>query len=625
MYGHFMQGRRRVTFSNRTVRRAVSMVALVAFLGALFSIRVIPVVSSFYSIAAPKDSHADSTTTVAQKLSAGGTDASKECSSVTLLMPQPSFSPIRLKEAALEEYRQRQHSDDAGGANSVQVDAADLRRAEENVVRMLPRFVTKDDAGSDAPLRCPVLTSGASLFNTFRNFLQERALDARPIVLDFGCSIGVSMATVHSNSTVICVFDDERLLGKKELHETPDAVEDIRREPHRRPPNLLWLEAHKGSGGFLQEPFSQLYDACNFVTMGLALFLLQQPLRKADDGRAGRNDMVVALLQKMLPTTAVILAALHVKSPGTDPAAQLGRYNVEVGELCAVLRSDLVDAAKRSSVVYACDVIAVVPRSPSATLGVVRLVLGTSTRPCRKTWGAPLIQWDRSQTVQFSNGAVTFRVDLVSKSGGANDGDKPKSKTTMRTIHPLQYIHSLNLDTLLGAGLAVPLRQQILGKMIASPRYSDPLPHNWVVSGGGVIERIDKIDLRYDKDVDENKGYWGHSTRGYLHLFAEHLCLRVAPNGLPSVAEDDPTCRRLCRQCARECSYLPKATQPCRVCVECSECIQTQSYQASNHAVSASASEKDGSLHCQKKYSSMHAARNVWKSWERADRKHFID
>ncbi|CUG88960.1 membrane-associated protein, putative [Bodo saltans] len=646
MYGQlFHGGKRRVTLSNRTVRRAVTIVAMLAFLGALFSIRVIPIFTSFTATIQQQSHHPVAVDNnngphLPTSSNLGDTLQCHSPPAVTLLLPQPSFAPIHLKEAALQDYRQRRdQATTGGGTNSVQVDAADLQRAEDNIVRMLPTFnVGTTTSDRSPPPGCPEVSaaavSGAALFNSFRNFLQERALDARPIMIDFGCALGFSMATVHHNATVICVFDDGRHLGKKDAHlQSSGGEEDIRSVPHRRPTNLLWLDVPKVSAGFLREPFAQLYDACNFVTLGAALFLLQQPLEllTAGSGRAAAaNAMVVELLGRMLPSTAVILAALQIQpSQGSTAAShELGKYNVDVEHLCEVLRVDLADAAKRTAVEYTCEGVATVSRGPSTMFGVVRLVLRESIRPCRKTWGAPLIQWDRSQTVQFNAGAVTFRVDLVSKPSGGGNGakdDSAKTSTTMRTIHPLQYIHSLNLDTLLGAGLAVPLRQQILGKMITSPRYSDPLPHNWVVSGGGIIERIDKVDLRYDKDVDESKGYWGHSTRGYLHLFTEHLCLQVAPNGLPGIAEGDENCRSLCRRCARECSYLPKASLPCSACMQCGNCIQRSSLRPQSSAHTSSSAEAQGSLHCQKKYSSMHAARNVWKGWERADRKHAID
>lgn len=613
---HGAQGKRRTSLvSPRTLRRAVIVVAAVAFLIAVLSIKVVP--GAFISplLSTSPTARADEST--------GGSEVHHDvavqpswCPSINFFVdPDHSFAPRHVKADALREYR-RQHSaaslHEKGGTNSVEVDAADIQRAEANIIRPLPpRFEEgKNDHGA-----CKWSTSGTFLYNSFRNVLQEKALDAKPIMLDFGCSMGIAMATMHTNATVICILDDAAFYSGKGRSSGAEDPRTLRSA--NRPRNLLWLDAT--TRGVVREPFAQLYEACNFVTLGVALFTLHDPI----DGSGGEgllkgNARTISLLQRILPSTAVIIASVYV-SPlrgNGDDAHQPGTFAVEPREVCKVLRGELSDVTTKFTIEYSCKVVAVVVRSPSVRLAVVRLVLLSSIRPCRKTWGAALVQWERSQTVHFSNGAVTFRVDKVSK-GAASTTEK---STTLRTIHPLQYIHSLNLDTLLGAGLALPLRQQVLGQMIMSPRYSDPLPHNWVVSGGGVVERIDKIDLRYDRDVDESKGYWGHSTRGYLHLLTEHLCLEVALNGLPAIAESNTTCRSYCRQCARDCSYLPKATVPCGMCLQCGMCIQ-----ASAAPSSSGESVASGNLHCQKKYATMHAARSVWKGWERADRKHSID
>lgn len=603
-----------VSLSSRTVRRAISIATLCLLTIALCGLmRVLPL----FHRQEPATAHT-AALLPATSNHVSAVSSQNLCLRVALLLPDPVFAPIHLKVAALLEYRSRRGGGGgttAGGENSVNVDPSDLRRAEENVVEALPLDDQSSIVGGlTGGSGCKASASSTQIFNGLRNFLQVKSLDAKPIFVDFGCVMGVSMARVHSNSTVICLLDgDEGAIAKTPLFGVTD----------RRPRNLLWLHARNG---FLGAPFSQLYDACNFVTLGAVLVAI--PLYPK--ATAVGNEQVTSLLRRVLPSVAVILVALRIEEEGGG-----GRYHSET-QLCGALHEDLHETVTEFQVVYNCEPVAIVslPWGGRERFGVLRLVLVSSVRPCRKTWGAPLVQWDRAQTVQFLNGAVTFRVHHVAKNSAASN--KP---STMRTIHPLQYIHSLNLDTLLGAGLATPLRRQLLGQMIASPRYSDPLPHNWVVSGGGVVERIDKVDLRYDRDVDESKGYWGHSTRGYLHLLTAHLCLDVAPNGLPSVVEDrgaavrsnnnaSSSCRALCRSCAKGCAYLPKGTVPCPACLDCGSCIEAISRSSTTSSTvvtdESSVREKDGSVHCQLKYSSMHAARSVWKAWERADRKHIV-
>jgi hypothetical protein len=174
----------------------------------------------------------------------------------------------------------------------------------------------------------------------------------------------------------------------------------------------------------------------------------------------------------------------------------------------------------------------------------------------------------------------------------------------------MQYIPSVNLDTLLGCGLGAAARERLLGQMAATPRYSDPLPHNWVVGEGARAIRIDRVDKRFDRDVDEAKGYWGRATRGYLHLLGYHACLPIAADGLPAAMGGE--CATPCGRCADGCSYLPKGGAPCAACLACGECV------------SAHAAQTPGGsdvVPCQKTYKSMHQARKVWGTWQQADQK----
>jgi hypothetical protein len=269
-------------------------------------------------------------------------------------------------------------------------------------------------------------------------------------------------------------------------------------------------------------------------------------------------------------------------------------------------------------------------------------------RACAKTWNAPLVQWGRRLVVSLdAGGAVAFRVESAADAQSGGKGEVGAG----RRIDALQYIPSTNLDTLLGAGVSIEQRVRWFAAMVATPRYSDPLPHNWVVGLGGRVLRIDKVDLRYDSRVDEGQAWWGRSTRGYLRLLAYHMCLPIlaAPDaaiakawaGIPVAFVAEPVCRTACETCASSaCSYLPKGTAPCGDCLGCSRCVddnagriakviadgsalapgEIQGWDAGGKAVKGEDGHKVvGDFDtCQRGYSSLSHGRRVWARWRRA-------
>jgi len=462
----------------------------------------------------------------------------------------------------VEEYKKRQamipYRDE--GDNTVAVDDEDVARAEANIVRPLIRG--KSSSSLVEPKSCHDRRSYL-LTEVLANFIQEVVLDKAPVVVDYGCALGASMASLHRDALLVCVHSTS---DEADRHDLANVVS-------------VWTSK---DGDYLAPPFSNFYDVCNFYSAAVMLYPLFQstPLDRLMDHFA-----IVA------GSTAVVIGAFPVAP--NDACEELTE---------AVYKNALV---KGSEVQVSCELLGAVTVG-SSTFALVRVVQSRSTRPCRKTWGAPFIQWERSQKVIFDEGRVKFLVSTSSNGAKA---------VALRSVHPLQYIHSVNLDTLLGAGLTERQRVHLLGQMLRTPRYSDPLPHNWVLSGSGELRRIDKVDLRYDSKVNERLNYWGVSTRGYMRLLATHLCLPVGKDGLAAVIPLvlNQTCHRQCIHCACNCSYLPKGSRPCTACMSCGDCLLDQRGTLNNRRASAK--------FCQKTYSTMDKARREWKTWERADAK----
>jgi hypothetical protein len=434
----------------------------------------------------------------------------------------------------------------------------------------------------------------ARIFNIVRNAIQEVAIDGSPIVVDFGCVLGETFAAIHTLSSVICV-----LLQFSEKYR--DHIRSYVRSYPALPRNMVHL--YTPSRSFVTGELVEIYTLCNLFTIALVLEAVEDPTLE--------TESVVAHAAKTVAVAHTTIVAFPLL-PQQSQQQLLAQQDSEL--LCQMI-TDMIQRGleKDSSVQFSCDVIARVQQS-AQVLVVTRLVQISSSRGCRKTWGAPLVQWDRSQSVMFDHGAVTFRVNKVNKK---KDGGGVEASSVMRVIHPLQYLHSFNLDHLLGAGLDLPQRLEFFGQMLQTPRYSDPLPHNWVLGGAGRLQRIDKVDLRYDRDVDESKGYWGHSTRGYLHLLGVHLCIPLGADGLPmALREMNRSCQQRCVACSCKCSYLPKGQVPCPSCMQCGECLREHAFSAQ---LLGSVDTSRLPRKCQKLYSSMDSARKEWRRWERAD------
>lgn len=435
--------------------------------------------------------------------------------------------------------------------NSVPLSENDVARAKMDFVFPLP--------AADVESHPREQRYAVNLYNALRGYLQQDEFTGSPVIVDIGCALGEVLAKYHVNSSVWCLYEVDRAT------KVPHSAASLG--------NFLW----SGVKQWYREPSSELLRSCNLITTSLLL--------SPTDNERGRtiNDILslAAMSRRLFVTATYEEWALLQDTAGSH-------------RLFTTTKGDKASMELR--------LLGTISSSLHGSRFLVGTKLLTSQRACAKTWKAPLVQWDRRTIVVYDHDIVKFRVESTK---GAHDIE--------RTIHPLEYLPSLNLDTILGAGVGEEMRARLFGQMIATPRYSDPLPHNWVVVGQGRVVRIDKEDRRYDRNVNENLGYWGHSTRGYVHLFGHHLCLPLTPTGVPKMTFGD-SCAGRCRSCLADCSYLPKGTMPCAACLQCGlTCIEG--------ALKMTQGSRTAAVEpmCQKTYSSMHSAVAVWKKWEAAD------
>jgi hypothetical protein len=513
---------------------------------------------------------------------------------VQLLVPRPSLTPRRPKIV-----QQLLDAPTAGaaleGANSVPVSDEDRDRALKGVVQplVLPAGINS--------------TSEGLLLQEVADIIIDTVDDAAPFFVDYGLTAAFALAAAHPASTVVGVVL---------------SPSDVNRVHAPMPPNLYVLH------GTDPTKFGPWYQACHFASASL---VVQRAVLSSAEEQLPAGAAVEHVV-RALPTSRVVYAALLPSElqdldelvdprtgkadPNTRPEwkTRVDELQLQIRRLGILWRS--TSAAAAAAARNGQDAAAALLDDSGAVILVEIRVLA-SVRSCSKTWGAPLVQWDRRTLAAITDGGrrVSFAVRSVKKDAeGAKLG---------RTIHPLQYIPSVNLDTLLGAGLGEGDRTRLLGQMIATPRYSDPLPHNWIVGLGGRALRIDKVDKRYDGAVDEAKGYWGVSTRGYLHLLGHHLCLAISPEGVPrplefaGAAQNASQCRKSCRTCWKCCSYLPKASSPCPACRHCGSCAESSIGDAPNDRGATTPHAL-----CQHTYASMHAARKVWGKWRASDAAH---
>jgi hypothetical protein len=514
-----------------------------------------------------------------------------------------------------------------------EVEATDVERARQAIIRPLPKLDTDQTLG---PPR------SVALYNFLISFMQESQVDAEPLIADFGCNLGPLLAAGHLNSTVLCFVrpdasDDtvqrqEDTGNDQETNGASDAPSSSPSSPQDRkkrrkggkntggkptPPsgdaaspieggpgpkatavNLFPVTA---KGGFLGSPFSLLYKSCHLFSTSFLLSNLldsSQPTVTAINN-CDRQARLTGNVLRMSKTTflAVPLKCLRSVRSVVEELNLLSHYRLDI--LGAVLPDSFGPIAKRKT-----DVPLAAEEQPTL---LVRVVMQRHRRPsCQKLWGKPKVG-KRDVAFHYNGGLVTIEI--------IDSG----SKKVLRRIHPLSYIVSFNVDTLISMGVPRSTSQRLLGQMIQVPFYHDPFPQNWVIAGGGKVVRIDKDDKNYLAHKSESQNYWARSTRGYFHLLGAHLCMKIN-NGLPAALLREP-CRGQCLPCASQCDFSAKSQglPVCSQCLECGTCVTRQGLLLS----SSGGADRVRACPSDRPYGGNIWAkgRDFWKRWEAADQR----
>ncbi|KAH9588771.1 hypothetical protein LSM04_006220 [Trypanosoma melophagium] len=583
---------------------------------------------------------------------------------VMLRMPAPLFEPRYVGKQFIIEYEQEQREklkqeQQEELNNDSPVTREDIERAKQNVVSMLPREKTTH------PDRFPIRNISGEylqqvsdvLMSQFGNFVIDLTYDVAPLFVDYGCRIGVSLARRHGRSTVLCVY------------ESSDIAREFPVTLVSPPRNLIRIVAHNGFlGAFL--PF---FSSCNFVTVSTVFLPLASTVNSTKN-----EDELVRLVAHAVHNSGAVLAVLPVKDcsvlldllkkmrPSEEVGDKLLSHALQLG---STVKCDIVadfeeyhhankqkisnnnNNNNNNTGVGTGDIGVSMRRNDSPILNdkinstgdnvnsnqnhtpllrLFRLKVTRSARFCRKTWGAPFVQWDRAVLCAYNRTRVQFTVLDVNFPTENNTSKQKKQRLSYRRrIHPLQYVPSVAVDSLLAAGLSLYDRQLLFAAMLTTPRYPDPLPHNWMVGNptasgmGGRAFRIDRYDERFSAAVAEEQNYWATSTRGYMRLLSHHICLSTHRDGIPLVLYDlEPAARATCRTCINKCSYFPKGSAPCGACVLCAAALAR--YTRSNLLLEGNPRNQRGlqlsaMSSCIRQYRNYHTARAVWESWRRKE------
>lgn len=541
------------------------------------------------------------------------------------LKDEPPFgTPFRSPEIELHLSKlagsERASPSSSMSDNSVPVSAEEIEIAKNNwVCPFESRHIGFRKLSSSTSSASSTLMS--AIWEKSQGYIGKRAASNAPIVLvidakhldrnvvgseegddgdDESSSVAQLYHAAHENATILSVSRQKLRSSRRLLQFSPPAASEYR----------TWLQSRDAKNGF-----GTFFQTCNFIAQ---TFLIDPTLVFARDfvatsSRPRRFDVVQAVLSA-LPMSMHVFALLasaelaHIE--GKLSGSNVDELRVEVKQLLCVKSG--------------CNS----GQATSCAMMLVAFHVLFSRRVCSKTWGAPLEQWGRRLFASRSaQEGIRFQVVETEKkkSAAAAAGAAAATLSSLgRLVHPLQYIPSVNLDTLLGAGIAAPARLRLLADMVRTPRYSDPLPHNWVVGRGGRAIRIDRVDKRYDRDVDETKGYWGVSTRGYLHLLGHHLCLPLdQKQGVPAAMASSACAESCVSGCCGDaaCSYTDKGKAPCFACMACGTCVEEHAQEERNNNGNRNSKEDNYDYYCHVEYPSMHAARKIWAKWRKTDEK----
>jgi hypothetical protein len=451
----------------------------------------------------------------------------------------------------------------------------------------------------------PPLSADDQFFNTIAPYVHDSQVDAQPMFVDFGCTIGRRLAEKNPNSFVLCMWpgnfpkssSGRKAAGAARGVQTPAPLDDgsinatvVNRSSisSSKPTlsqhiNLIDFQFKS----FAKAPFLHFYRTCNMISTAVIRPAAVRGSTSADGTsevqpgqtpapsatrKSGSSTFrctdfrtIVQSTIKMAKSTFVEVPLKCVKSV-YEAINELGQKStIRVDRLGYWTPKSSAERAAARSEPQEGSPAAASSSSSSRTSLIIRVTLVRHERyECTKIWGKSYDGGLRRTAIWYDSGATTIKI---------YDIHNEKKHKLLRTIHPLQYIVCMTLDTILSMGVTRVVAERLWGQMLSIPYYSDPLPHNWILVGGGVVQRIDKYDPVYDKKRPEMQQYWSKATRGYLHLLGFHLCLPINVTlGLPAIV-DHPSCRRSCFKCAKTCSYVPKGRSACAYCVDCGKCV----------------------------------------------------
>jgi hypothetical protein len=539
-----------------------------------------------------------------------------------------------------------------------EVEVADIERAQQAVIYPMAKLEVSSIPGSRP----------AALYNFLASFMQEAQVDSDPLVADFGCNVGPYIAWGNENATVLCFAPGKESgssagnamgaaggVGKVNLEangerndgaqnegrETP-ATENTAKKKKKKKATLLTVKSlfedaggsqpsraltnlfpATAKGGFLGYPFSLVYKSCHIFS---TTFVLNTTFATP----AFSCDRVTRLASNILRMSKTTFLTVPVQCLGklqkvVDDLNKKSTFQLDVlGAIIPESFESSEQSPQTKSEDGSADGTRQVPAPTAPKMDnpdssrtirtespafLVRIVMEKHTRPgCHKLWGKAKVG-KRESAFVYEAGSVTINVR-----------DTVKNKF-LRRIHPLSYIVSSNVDTLISIGVPRSTSQRILGQMIQVPFYHDPFPQNWVISGGGQVVRIDKDDKNYLAHKGELHHYWARSTRGYFHLLGAHLCLPIS-NGLPSILVRE-ACGSTCVPCVLSCNVTAEnhGKPPCSKCMDCGKCVVDQSLK--NAQQERDNPEKRKACPAEKAYggSIWLKGREHWKRWELADKK----
>eukprot|EP01061_Rhynchopus_euleeides_P009467 TRINITY_DN1865_c1_g1_i1.p1 TRINITY_DN1865_c1_g1~~TRINITY_DN1865_c1_g1_i1.p1 ORF type:complete len:638 (+),score=75.23 TRINITY_DN1865_c1_g1_i1:475-2388(+) len=403
-------------------------------------------------------------------------------------------------------------------------------------------------------------TPGEELWNAISPWIMHNETYPDPICIEFQGqapsqggprSIGRRLAEGHPKAGVVSMFSPSPEDTRNGVFDAEGAGRFDSFDRH----NFISVRLPKGG-----QSYEPLFRSCHLFNTAFLLGEGERQIRENLKGGSPEGDepyhtwlslQGMSLLPKVVNMTRFTFVELP--SAGAEKAIQEALRSVSADiEPIAKLSLGDMDESRIGTTVF-------------------RISLRNVRRGCRKTWSSEEVQWGRSTQLSYDSGTAAVSFKVVSK-----------KKSLGRSIHPMAYLPHFNLETLNSLGLTHGQKVRFLGQQLSTSRFPDPMPHNWVWTGGG-LRRIDQVDRRYESEVNETATYWGKSNLGYITLLTDNLCLPKQPSGFPASVQR--ACMLPCGCCVQspDCSYAPICRPPspyctwgqpiCKPCLECAQCL----------------------------------------------------